>query len=258
MQLLSKTLRTFHLTDEAGLSELFLRPELPVKAAIARRLRTSGVLLPPSITPDFLAEHLVSVFVAARSNSISDEGSMSILFLAANPINTSHLDLEEELRGVKLRDSIRLVAKHAVRPDDLVRHVREENPNVIHFSGHGSTTGIALRDDTGGHRDVEGAQLERFLRGRGVELVVLNSCYSKHQADPILAAVKAVVGTTDAVDDEAALRFTSAFYRSLGDGYTVREAFRDATDAVALHGLPDVFHCDGDMDLVLVSDPGAQ
>lgn len=63
-----------------------------------------------------------------------------------------------------------------------------------------------------------------------------------------------MVGTTDAVSDEAARRFTVAFYRSLGDGLSVREAFRDGGDAVALHGLIDVFHSGGDLDLTLVSE----
>jgi CHAT domain-containing protein len=184
---------------------------------------------------------------------------MRILFLAANPTETSPLDLEEELRkleaelrSVKFRDSIALVARHAVRPDDLVRHVRSEKPNVLHFSGHGTAKGIILRTDTGGYQEVEGRTLERFLNGRGVELVVLNACYSKGQADTIQRAVRGVVGTTDAVADEAARRFSVAFYRSLGDGYSVRDAFRDGGDAVALHGLEDVFHAAGDLELALV------
>src|SRR5262249_53288568 len=104
-----------------------------------------------------------------------------------------------------------------------------------------------------GETAVTGSALERFLKGREVELVVLNSCFSKHQAEVIKTAVKAVVGTTDAVGDEAARRFTVAFYWALGDGLSVKEAFRDGGDAVQLHGLTDVFHSDGDLDLKLVS-----
>jgi CHAT domain-containing protein len=212
-----------------------------------------------------MADQILSAFRAAKpSLEQSDKvAARRILFLAANPTTTSPLDLEEELRslelelrGTKFRDSISLVARHAVRPDDLIRYVRDENPSVIHFSGHGSTTGIILRNDAGGDHLLEGPQLKRFLRGRGVDLVVLNACYSEHQADSIRSAVKAVVGTTDAVEDEAARRFTAAFYRSLGNGLSVREAFRDGTDAVALHGLTDVFHTDGDLDLVLVTNAG--
>lgn len=262
LELLSRTLRTFRLTDDNGLDQLFLEPELPTVARVARHLRSRAVLLPPSISADFLAEQILLAFRQARPTpSASEMGSLRILFLAANPITTSHLDLEEELRGLQLefrgtkrRDSIRLVARHGVRPDDLVRYVREEKPNVIHFSGHGSPNGIILRNDAGGDHTVEGHLLTRFLQGRGVQLVVLNACYSKSQADSIRRVVKTVVGTTDAVEDEAARRFTTAFYRSVGNGLSVREAFRDGTDAVALHGLSDVFHADGDLDLVLVNE----
>ncbi len=185
---------------------------------------------------------------------------MQILFLAANPILTRALDLEEELRslegelrGVKYRDRIACRACHAVRPDDLIRYVRENEPNVLHFSGHGSAQGIILRSDSGGPTAVRGAALGQFLNGRGVELVVLNSCFSKGQADAIRGAVKVVVGTTDAVDDEAARRFTIAFYRALGSGLSVEEAFRDGGDAVQLHGLTNVFHSEGDLSLKLIS-----
>lgn len=199
--------------------------------------------------------------VTTPQQTASDVRAMKILFCAANPSETSPLDLEEELRsleqelrGVKYRDSISLVARHAVRPDDLVRHVRADGPTVLHFSGHGTETGIVLRDDTKGYRTVDGASLRRFLNGRGVDLVVLNSCYSQAQADDIRPAVKAIVGTSAAVGDEAARRFTVAFYRALGDGLSVCEAFRDGGDAVALHGLEDVFHCAGDLDLILLSE----
>lgn len=182
-----------------------------------------------------------------------------VLFLAANPLSTTHLDLEQELkdiqmelRGVKYRGSIRFVAQHAVTPDDLVRYVSEHRPHVIHFSGHGSPEGIWLRTDEGQDQIVEAESLRQFLADRKVRLVLLNSCYSKVQADSILSAVETVVGTTDTLDDQAGRRFSAAFYRSLGNGGKVGEAFKDGADSVALHSLPDVFHCDGDRHLCLV------
>ncbi len=184
---------------------------------------------------------------------------MRILFLAANPNQTTALDLEEELRSleqqlaaVKFRDSISLTARHAARPDDLIRYVREDRPTVIHFSGHGSKEGIILRSDEAGYHAVDGTRLSRFLANRGVSLVVLNSCYSKSQGGAILDSVEAVVGTTDVVADDAARRFTVAFYRSLGNGLSVREAFRDGSDAQSLYGHEDIYHSDGNLDLVLL------
>jgi hypothetical protein len=70
---------------------------------------------------------------------------------------------------------------------------------------------------------------------------------------PMLAeVVSAVVGTSEVVHDEAARRFSTAFYRTLGNGYPVKDAFRDGGDAVAIHQLKDVFVAHGDLDKVIL------
>jgi hypothetical protein len=183
---------------------------------------------------------------------------LRILFLASNPDTTSRLDLEEELRAleselraVRFRDKVRLTTGHAIRPDDLVRLLRSFQPTVVHFSGHGSEEGIILRSDVG-HVAVTGSALARLLRDRGVRLVVLNACFSTSQAESIREVVGAVVGTTAAVGDEAARRFSVAFFRTLGDGHSLRDAFRDGGDAVAVHDLDDVYHALGNLDISLI------
>jgi hypothetical protein len=192
-----------------------------------------------------------------ESQQISPEGDeekLRILFLASNPQTTSPLDLaeeirglENELRGVLFRDRIVLTMGHAVRPDDLVRLLRRDRPMVVHFSGHGSHEGIMLRTDIG-DLTVSGDVLSRLFRDRDIRLVVLNSCFSDTQAIALKDVVRAVVGTTAAVDDEAARRFTAAFYRTLGDGHKIGDAFRDGGDAVAVHNLVDVFRAYGDLE----------
>lgn len=182
-----------------------------------------------------------------------------ILLLAANSQNTKLLDLEEEVRSIeehvrmaRYGRSVSLLPRLAVRPDDLIRHVREFNPTIVHFSGHGQASGILLRSDLGGHQLVSAQALQRFFRGRGVEVVVFNSCFSREQADAVGEVVRAVVGTTNALNDEAARRFSSAFYHTLCDGHSLSEAFRDGGDSVALHDLEDGFMFRGDPDFRLV------
>lgn len=186
-----------------------------------------------------------------------------ILFLASNPTTTLALDLEEELRsvemelrGVRFREEIRLVPCHAVRPDDLIRHLRQQQPSVVHFSGHGTSSGIVLRSESD-QAIVSGGALERLFNNRGVKLVVLNACFSHEQAESIVKVVPTVVGTTEAVDDEAARRFSTAFYRTLGDGHRIGDAFRDGVDAVAVYALGDVFKSFGRLDRSLVGPEAA-
>jgi hypothetical protein len=203
-----------------------------------------------------------AIGVSLGSDKTHRYAELRILFLAANPVNTSHLDLEEELRsierevkGTELRARIKFLAKHAVRPDDLIDCVRTFRPSIIHFSGHGKTAGIALRDDAGGYHVVSGDSLRNFLMNRGVDVVVLNSCFSKNQADSIATAVRVVVGTEQELDDEAARRFSVAFYRSIGNGETVKDAFRDGVDAVGLYDLPNVYSIAGNSAIALLQGP---
>jgi hypothetical protein len=175
-------------------------------------------------------------------------GKIKILLMAANPVSTSSLDLEQEIReierellGVKYRDRIEFVAKLAVTPDDLVRHLRREKPMILHFTGHGVSEGIVLRSESSQYHLVPGAALKQLLTDRGVAVVVLNSCFSEKQVNSLTEVVRCAVGTTSALDDGAARHFSVAFYRALGDGLSVAEALKDGKDALVVYGYMDVF-----------------
>jgi DNA repair photolyase len=65
----------------------------------------------------------------------------TILFLAANPLGTDRLALDEEARAIQEelersghREKFELVTRWAVRPMDLLRELRRLKPTVVHFS----------------------------------------------------------------------------------------------------------------------------
>lgn len=68
LELVSRTLRTFRLTDDDGIAELFLGTTLPTTEFVARHLRARAVLLPPSITPEFVAERILIAFREATAD----------------------------------------------------------------------------------------------------------------------------------------------------------------------------------------------
>src|SRR5690348_11908389 len=68
-----------------------------------------------------------------------------ILFLSANPWNTSRILVDEEAREVferlnegPYRERFELVNYPATRPGDLQRLLLNHRPHIVHFSGHGS------------------------------------------------------------------------------------------------------------------------
>ncbi|MBD0263972.1 MAG: adenylate cyclase, partial [Tolypothrix sp. Co-bin9] len=68
-----------------------------------------------------------------------------ILILSANPTNTDWLRLDEEIREIKTalkrskyRDNFEVITEGAVRIDDLRRALLDSEPQIVHFSGHGT------------------------------------------------------------------------------------------------------------------------
>jgi hypothetical protein len=174
---------------------------------------------------------------------------ITILFLAANPSDTNHLRLDEEVRAIdealqkaKFRDAFDLQQHWAVRPADLQGLLLRYQPHIVHFSGHGSAAGkIMLEDATGKARPVSQAALSTLfgLLKDNLRVVVLNACYSQPQAEAIAEHIDCVVGMSEAIDDKMAISFAAAFYRALAYGRNVQTAFGLARNQAQLEGLPD-------------------
>jgi hypothetical protein len=169
---------------------------------------------------------------------------LKILFLAANPVNTTQLRLDEELRDIKIalqlaqqRDRFELQAVAAARIDDMRRAMLSFEPQVVHFSGHGENGSIYLEDKNGNARAIAGDALGKFFANfPSVQCVVLNACYSEELGGAITKTVPYVVGMQTAVEDTAAISFAVAFYDVLGAGGTYERAFSLAANTLELEG----------------------
>jgi CRP-like cAMP-binding protein len=160
---------------------------------------------------------------------------IKILFLAANPATTSPLQLdrevreiEEKLRGTKERDKLRLITKWAVRADDLQQYLLEYQPHIVHFSGHGSDKSeLVLEDRNGMPRALSQATLLGLFKTLkdNIRVVVLNSCFSRAQAEAITSSIDCAIGMNKEIGDQVAITFASSFYRALGFGRSVATAF---------------------------------
>jgi len=172
-----------------------------------------------------------------------------ILFLAANPQGTSRLALDEEIREIEakiqaseLPDSLPLVSHWAVRPDDLLQFLNRHKPHVVHFSGHGSEEDeILLLSGTGTTQPVSSAALRELFRTLkdNIRVVVFNACFSRGQAEAVVENINCAVGMNKAIGDQAAITFAASFYRALGFGLSVQQAFDQGKAALMLEGIPE-------------------
>lgn len=174
---------------------------------------------------------------------------MKILILAANPKNTEKLRLDEEMREIQAglerarkREQFEIIARSAVRPDDLRRALLDYEPQIVHFSGHGAgNQGLALEDNTGQAKLVSAESLARLFKlfKDKVECVLLNACYSEVQAEAIHQHVDYVIGMSQAIGDKAALEFAVGFYDALGAGRAFEDAYEFGRNAIDLEGIPE-------------------
>jgi hypothetical protein len=175
--------------------------------------------------------------------------NIKLLFLAANPKQMSALALDIEIREITqkirlsdARDRLNVISTWAVRPDDLLQYLNEHKPQIVHFSGHGSSSGeIVLVDNNGNENPVKPHALKALfstLRDN-IEIVLLNACYSKIQGQAINQSIDFVIGMDTAIGDKTAIVFAASFYRALGFNRTVQEAFDQAKTAIMLEGIPE-------------------
>jgi hypothetical protein len=171
------------------------------------------------------------------SNSSKTTGNqpVRILFLAANPEDTDQLRLDWEaraidtsLRGAEYRDKFDIRSHWAVRVTDLQGLLLRYNPNIVHFSGHGSNySEIILENNSGVSHSVPADALGLLfgLFKDSVKCVVLNACYSEKQAQAISQNIDCVIGMSRSIRDDSAIAFAGSFYQGLGYGRDVKSAF---------------------------------
>jgi len=174
---------------------------------------------------------------AQAEGGAADE-KVRILFLGANPSDSTRLRLDQEVREIDqalgsaaLGSRFELCQKWAVRTTDLQGYLLRIKPRILHFSGHGTESAIILENERGIGRPVEGARLARLLGNFSQDLrcVMLNACYSAEQAEAIAEQVDCVVGMSVAVIDRVAVRFAASFYLAVASGCSVRESFDQAS-----------------------------
>jgi tetratricopeptide (TPR) repeat protein len=173
-----------------------------------------------------------------------------ILFLAADPTDTSRLRLGEEIREIKenllqiskQRKRFDLHEQWSVRPQDISQALLDFQPQIIHFSGHGTASGaLCFENQMGEMQPVEADALSALFEHFSKHLfcVILNACYSEIQARAIAKHISYVIGMNRAIGDKAAIAFTIGFYQALGAGKNIDEAYKLGCVQIKLQGIPE-------------------
>lgn len=172
---------------------------------------------------------------------------IKILFLAAAPVNEVRLRLDQEVREIdtklqqsEFREWFVLEQQWAVRVTDLQGHLMRYQPDIIHFSGHGSSASeIILEDNNGNSQAVPARALSGLFSTLkdNIRCVVLNACFSKAQAEAIAQHIDCVVGMSKAIKDPSAISFAASFYQALAYGRSVQDAYDLGCNQIYMENL---------------------
>jgi len=173
--------------------------------------------------------------------------AISILFLAADPTDASRLRLGEEFREIqeklqlaKLRGQFKLDQRMSLRPVDISQALLDVQPQIVHFSGHGTAGGALCFENQLGtvhpiQPDTLAALFEQFANQ--INCVILNACYSEIQAKAIAKHIDYVVGMNQDIGDKASISFSIGFYQALGAGRTIEESYKLGCVQIRLQGM---------------------
>lgn len=189
-----------------------------------------GTAAPPTASPPAGEEQVAS-------GSTAKLAKMKILFLTANPTDTTRIQTDKEYRVIvneleksPQRDNIQILRpKFSVTLSEL-REVIKDEPNIIHFTGHGDPEGIIVSTEDNTAQIVSSTALQRLFRPlKGIlQIIVLNAGYSAALAKDLSESGPYVIGHNMPISDPAAISFSRGFYYGLGQGKDFHDTFTDA------------------------------
>jgi len=163
-----------------------------------------------------------------------DQTVKEILFVMANPSDEAelatfreHRIINTEMKTGKRRDRYELIQPLLSATFSTFIRALLHKPTVIHFAGHGCSEGIIIEDDRGQGEVLRNEILKKIFKtnGGGIELVLLNCCYSNYQAEFISSLGIIVIGYNSEIADPAAMEFAKGFYLALGEGADYKQAY---------------------------------
>jgi hypothetical protein len=171
-----------------------------------------------------------------------------ILFLTANPFGDEGSEpplklyrefesIDDKIQLSKHRNKFELIPRFSSSMYKLHEYILRFEPEILHFSGHGTTEGELVFQDEYGKSQIANANaikdLFEILHGP-MRCVVLNSCFSENQAKMISKYIDCVIGMANEIFDQAAIVFATNFYYGLGSGLNVRDAYQLGKNQVVL------------------------
>lgn len=165
-----------------------------------------------------------------------------ILYLSSSPSNLGKLGVDEEFRAIHENIKGNLFEMQSVskaKISDIQAVIYESQPDIIHFSGHGSSEDIIFETDQSRSAGVLKSSFIRVFQNlkKRPEIIFLNACRTYDNLDDLSYIIDFVIATDRKVSDSTAIKFAVNFYRFLSLGASVKSSFNLAGNQFDIESL---------------------
>lgn len=124
----------------------------------------------------------------------------------------------------------------------LVNGLNDHTPSVVHFSGHGNSSGIAMSDSLSTKSKL--ISFELLAKAIGAtdtppEVIILCSCDGSGAEKSLLQTAKATIVMSKSISDLAATAFACGFYSAVAGGQSLKSAFAQGTNGILFEALDE-------------------
>jgi hypothetical protein len=162
--------------------------------------------------------------------------SLKILFILSAPhqdlsLDESYRKIEKAIQSSSDKRAVQIIPKFSSRIEDLIEALNKEQPDIIHFSGHGNEQGeLIFTGDDIENKAISLSTLANLFKINkdNVKLIFLDACHSLVEADKLSQEIDYVIGMNNVIHEETASTFATSFYSSFVSNRTVKEAFGQA------------------------------
>ena len=176
---------------------------------------------------------------------------LDVLYLTSDAIKNNPLRVDAELhhvqreiRGSKFRDNIAVEHRPAATLKSLLDGLNDIKPHIIHFSGHGNKSGVAMDNASVTRPSVEMVSFELLAKALSAtdakpRVVVLNACESGSAIRPFTKLGMIVIAMKRSISDAAAAAFAVQFYGAIASGQSIKSAFEQGRVAVEMTSISE-------------------
>jgi hypothetical protein len=157
------------------------------------------------------------------------------------------LDLKGQFKRLKavvaasrFSSKVAIKGEFDVNDENLFAKFTSYLPNVVHISGNQNGGDVLMPSARGGEIVIPDEALAGLLSslGSGVQLAIIDTCWSYSCAKRVSRVVECAVGVEGAIYDDEATRFYEVFYQAALAGLSIADAHRQAVQALRFKKIP--------------------